>query len=171
MAGLPKKYAKMGFKKGWKEYKKTLNKRKTSSSRTRKASNTRTSKKTVARRKTSSMSKQMRVMAGGFGYGAIREPMSDWTQVALNSVGLPQFAGEFTDEVVMSAISYYMTKGKLPFIPKKVQRIIGYGGLAIESARAGSAIAGDAVSALFGVQQMSTSGNKIGTQLRSTIRA
>jgi hypothetical protein len=29
MAGLPKKYAKMGFKKGWREYKKTKSQRKT----------------------------------------------------------------------------------------------------------------------------------------------
>jgi hypothetical protein len=39
MAGLPKKYAKMGFKKGWREYKKIHGKTRASPSRKRKKSN------------------------------------------------------------------------------------------------------------------------------------
>ena len=55
MAGLPKKYAKMGFKKGWAEYKKSLKKRKSPSKKkpVRKAKPKRTrGRTTVARRTT-----------------------------------------------------------------------------------------------------------------------
>jgi len=55
MAGLPKKYAKMGFKKGWEEYKKTpAYKGKAKPSKPRKKSNSTKKVKTVARRRRSS---------------------------------------------------------------------------------------------------------------------
>ena len=69
--GLPKKYAKMGFKKGWKAYKKTKGKRKSSPKR-----KTKTKKKGgyVARRRRytrrrSSRSKNINIPIGGIAIG------------------------------------------------------------------------------------------------------
>lgn len=50
MAGLPKKYAKMGFKKGWREYKKTKAKSRRTPTRTRTTKKRTTRRKTVKRR-------------------------------------------------------------------------------------------------------------------------
>lgn len=65
--GLPKKYAKMGFKKGWREYKKAQRKRTgTRTTRRRKTS----SKKRIYRRK-SSMRLGNKAIVGGIVAGAI----------------------------------------------------------------------------------------------------
>lgn len=171
MAGLPKKYAKMGFKKGWKEYKKTKAYKRKNKSTTRKARTTSTTSKRSRSMAKKRMSKQMRHLTGGMAYGAVREPVSDGLRKVAGNFGLPGLAGEFTDELVMGAVSWYASKGKLPLIPKRIQRNAGYAGLSIEGARVGAVLLGDVASSLFNFGGMQTAGSKAGSQLRATIRS
>jgi len=78
-SGLPKKYAKMGFKKGWREFKKSKNK----STRTRTRTKTRTvttSRKTGGRRMSKTkdflLGLKEKEIVGGIGY-AVAEPLID----------------------------------------------------------------------------------------------
>jgi hypothetical protein len=135
MAGLPKKYAKLGFKKGWKAFKasKRTTKRKTKSTRTRssKVSN-------VRRRKSNGFKGLFGTALGAMAYGAGREMIS--TKLEPITMRIP--AGEVADEVVMGALSYAMMKGKIPFIKNfPISREIGKAGFYIEMARIGNYLA------------------------------
>jgi len=133
MAGLPKKYAKLGFKKGWKAFK--------ASKRTRKVSTRRSSSKKVVsmRRKRSSGFKGLFGTAlGAMAYGAGREMISN----KLEPITMKVPAGEIADEVVMGALSYAMMKGKIPFINKyPITKEFGKAGFYIEMARIGNYLA------------------------------
>lgn len=132
MAGLPKKYAKMGFKKGWRAFKASKNKRKT-----KRATTKRSSKVTKVRRK-SKFNTDLITMAGAMGYGAVREKVSNMLEPLTQKVP----AGDVSDEVAMGALSYLMMKGKIPVISKyPVMKAIGRAGFIIESARAGQYLA------------------------------
>jgi len=107
MAGLPKKYAKMGFKKGWIEYKKT---KKTPKVRTMTTKRKSTAKKAVAKPKTlingfvgKLISKAMPVA-----YGYMREPASDWLANSAFGKMLPNF-GKYGDEASLLMINYGLT--------------------------------------------------------------
>lgn len=128
MAGLPKKYAKMGFAKGWRAYKAS---KKSSSRRVVKTTTTKRRKSyTMARRKRKSYSRKksmftgpMGLMLGGAGYGMIRGPLNSVTKM----IPLPVI-GSLGDEVALGVASYFLaTKGK--GLVKK----IGQAGLVIES--------------------------------------
>jgi hypothetical protein len=135
MAGLPKKYAKLGFKKGWKAFKASKGKRRKIKS-TRRSS----SKKVVSmrRRKTSGFKGLMGQALGAMAYGAGREMISNKLDPITSRVP----AGEIADEVVMGALSYAMMKGKIPFIKNfPVSKEIGRAGFYIEMARIGNYLA------------------------------
>lgn len=77
-------------------------------------------------------------VVGGMIYGAGREYVSD--KLAPLTARVP--AGALADEVVMGAASYFLAKGKIPFLNKiKVTRDIGRAGLMIEAARTGAYLA------------------------------
>ena len=126
MAGLPKKYAKMGFKKGWREFKKSKSKRKYTLRRTvsktaKRKTRTRTMAKKRTYKKKSSIGGVGKLMLGGAIYGVAREPLSQL------SSKIP-IIGNFGDEVALLGISYLMatrTSGML--------RQAGRAGLMIEA--------------------------------------
>jgi len=115
MAGLPKKYAKMGFKKGWAMYKKTKTKK------TRTATKKITKVRTVAKKRRTyrKSKKQSSSMMGGFVgklmkkaipvvYGFGRDKVSD--MIANSQLGkkLPVF--DLMDEATLLGINAVATK-------------------------------------------------------------
>ena len=116
MAGLPKKYAKMGFKKGWRLFKasKTKTKRKTQKVKTM-------AKKRRTTKKAKSLSKGEKVLRGlvpvGFalGYGFIRDKASDLLNNLLDKTPLGSAlpASRITDEVVMLGTGFALGKSGL----------------------------------------------------------
>jgi len=138
MAGLPKKYAKMGFKKGWKAYrakKKSSSRKRASSARTR-------SKKTMAKKKTrrrTRRSSQWTPVLGAAAYGMGRE----WTLGRLDPLleKVP-VAGPYLDEAAMFGLSYLLAKGKIPVVKKlKFTKAVGKAGMLIEAYRVGAQLA------------------------------
>jgi len=142
MAGLPKKYAKMGFKKGWRAYKASKGKSRKSYSRT--------VRKTVAKRRSRTMAKRRTyrkksafggvagLVLGGAGYGVIREPLSQL------SAKIPMVGG-LGDEVALMGASYLMaTKGS------GIIRKIGRAGLVIEAHNLARNLAGGVIGAVTG---------------------
>jgi hypothetical protein len=136
MAGLPKKYAKMGFKKGWRAYKaskKSSSKKRSATARRARPAKTR--RRTMARkRKRSTRRKSMfsgvaGKVAGALLYGAIRSPVSN----ALKSVPV---VGGLSDEVALGAVSWYLSR------KQGVVGQIGNAGLVIEASRLGSSLTG-----------------------------
>jgi len=115
MAGLPKKYAKMGFKKGWKAYKALKSK---APKATRKK--TATKAKMAEKRKSYKKSKKApQSMMGGFvgklitkalpvAYGYAREPLSDWLAKSKLGEVMPNF-GRYGDEATLLALNYGAT--------------------------------------------------------------
>jgi len=116
MAGLPKKYAKMGFKKGWAEYKKLK-----TSKKSRKATKTRAKVRTVAKRKKRSYKKAKKVESFGstfvgklmkkaipVAYGFGRDKVSDWIAESKLGQKLPVF--DLIDEATMLGINFGLTK-------------------------------------------------------------
>lgn len=141
MAGLPKKYAKLGFKKGWKAFKasKSISKTKRST-KSRSAPKVRTMAKRKAKttRKRKGMNSDVMMVFGAMGYGAIREVISN--KLAPITAKVP--AGEISDEVVMLAVSYLTYKNKIPLLNKlKFSSSVGRAGVIIESARVGEFLA------------------------------
>lgn len=127
MPGLPKKYAKMGFKKGWRAFKasKRTTKRKSYSQTTVKRVVKRRSKQMAKRRKSyrkkSAMSGVTGLLLGGAGYGVIREPLSQL------SAQVPLIGG-LGDEVALLALSWVMATRTSGIFKK-----IGKAGLVIEA--------------------------------------
>lgn len=90
------------------------------------------------RKSSSSMSGVTAMLIGGMAYGATRQWASD--QLASLTKGTTMsWLGEYSDEVTMGALSYFLMKGKIPLLNKmKWTKEVGKAGLYIESARAGS---------------------------------
>lgn len=75
---------------------------------------------------------------GGMAYGGLREFASNKLAMLTKGTTL-SFLGNYSDEVVMGTLSYFMAKGKIPLLNKvPYSREIGKAGLVIESARIGS---------------------------------
>jgi hypothetical protein len=139
MAGLPKKYAKMGFKKGWKEYKKiksssnkkavtsALFNRKTKAVPTasRRVKKMAKRRRTYAKRRTSRRSGGMgqltKLALAGAGYGLIREPLNQL-------VAKVPFVGSFGDEVALGMASLLLASKGTGIVKK-----IGQAGVLIEA--------------------------------------
>ena len=132
MAGLPKKFAKMGFAKGWKEYKKTLKfksskvknkKTKTPQVRTMAKKRKYRKAKTQATKSFGStflgkLTKKIIPVAYGFG----RDKVSDWIAESKLGKKLPVFG--MMDEVTMLGINFALTKfgaRKNPIVRRALQ--------------------------------------------------
>lgn len=110
MAGLPKKYAKMGFKKGWRAFKalKSKSKKRTVRASPRRAKKTTRRVTTVARKKkTYRKSSRGGLLTGtsgqaitAFGYGALRNGASRMAQKYLGA----NMAGQYADNVVLGGV-------------------------------------------------------------------
>jgi len=141
MAGLPKRYAKMGFKKGWKAFKRA----KKSYSKPKRRTATRKRKKrrkvrTMARRKKykrrySRGTNPTKMIMGGIAYGAGREYISNLLGGFIGNIG--GGLGEYSDELVMGVVSWLAYKRGRGFIKE-----FGKAGLYIESSRVGSTLIG-----------------------------
>jgi hypothetical protein len=132
MAGLPKKYAKMGFKKGWAAYKKTKKKtttRKVSSTRKvatmakrkRKTGYRRTGVKTINSFSKTFLGKVTK-KALPVAYGFFRNKINDG--IANSAIGKQLPVTQFTDEGVMLGINALATKfgaRKNPIVRRALQ--------------------------------------------------
>lgn len=158
--GLPKKYAKMGFKKGWIAYKKAKNK--TSSLPKKRKAIKQTYKRTMAKRKKAVKKRSSsRVLGFNIGkiaapmiYGAVREKASNLLMPYTSRIPL----GSISDEVGMYAALW--AAKKYVFKQKGVLRDALSVGQNIELARIGeTAINGQlGLGSLFNGGQTQTSG-------------
>jgi len=155
MAGLPKKYAKMGFKKGWKEYKKTKVKSKSSLKRKavptarRRVKTMARRRRTYAKRRTSrrsGMGTLTKLALAGAGYGLIREPLNQL-------VAKVPLVGNFGDEVALGLASLLIASKGSGMLKK-----IGQAGVIIEAHNLARGGMGGLMGA-FSSPQSSTSNN------------
>jgi len=141
MAGLPRRFAKMGFTKGWKAYKASKSTRSSahrqvnsmarrSFSRARAAFR---ATKRYARRGTATGAGQL-VQIDAMAYGALRAPLSNATSSLLGGVlgGLP---GAIGDEVTVGLVDWLIAKNTSGIV-----RNIALKGLAVENARIGESL-------------------------------
>jgi len=107
MAGLPKKYAKMGFKKGWKAYKATKSTKKITKVRTvaKKAKRRTYKKKTNNNSMMNSFLGKLIVKATPAIYGYVRAPLSDWLAASPLGQMLPAL-GRYGDEITLLGLNY-----------------------------------------------------------------
>jgi len=131
MAGLPKKYAKMGFKKGWAMFKKSKKSTKAAKRTTRTAR-----VKTMAKRKTYKKKSKVAKAGNSFmnkliskalpvAYGYAREPLSDALANSPLGKALPNL-GKFGDEITILGLNYGATAlgaRKNPMVRKALQVI------------------------------------------------
>lgn len=140
--GLPKKYAKMGFKKGWAAFKRAQNQRKSKSRpKPRAKPKAQRSVRYVAKKKKKSSRRSSNKMAGmakyvGAGvYGALRERLS----TALDPISQKVPLGAIADEATMLGALYLGDKvigRKVPLV-----RDVAKAGMLIEAARIGETLA------------------------------
>lgn len=137
MAGLPKKYAKMGFSRGWKAYRAASN-RSRSSEVTKKMARRKKSGSRASKKSRSKGSRQMLGLGKYVGaaiYGGVREKLSDALVPVTSKIPL----GNLSDEAGMIGVLFLAKKfagGKVPLV-----KDIADAGLLIESARVGATIA------------------------------
>jgi len=158
MAGLPKKYAKMGFKKGWAAFKRVKarlkNNRKgarattiRSKPRVRQVAR-RKAKKTY--RRSSKGTDPKTVILPAMAYGGVREKISNMLRPVTSKIPL----GDVADEVAMGALTYYGAKKGKGMVKK-----IALAGFTIECARLGEAVSQGSLGTFMGGN--STSGNGV----------
>lgn len=93
--------------------------------------------KRFARRSGSGSGNVMGTILGGVAYGAGRQYAANLVKPITDKVPM----GNYADNIVMGAISYFLAKGKIPFLNKiPMARDIGKAGLVIESAMIGQEI-------------------------------
>lgn len=158
MAGLPKKYAMMGFKKGWAEYRKAQRKSKNSRNNrlikpSKSARKTVKRLNTMARKKSKSKSRRTQQMklfgmnvghvVGAAVYGGLRARLSEAVQPLTDKIP----AGEISDEVVMLGLGFLAKKA----LPKQFRKV-AEAGLTIEAARIGEYFATQGMANLGGGQ-------------------
>lgn len=136
--GLPKKYARMGFKKGWAAYKKIKNKPR-SKTPTKRGKRTMTKKRTYRKKAKQAAGFSLNKVApllAPIAYGFLRERMSD----ALNKIPfVQQFpATQFTDEAIMLGAAWGLKKVGLN---KGVMGSVLRSGKVIELSRIGETLA------------------------------
>jgi len=120
LAGLPKKYAKMGFKKGWAAYKKVRSKPKvkTITTRKNKVKVAKVAKKRRSNKKQNKKSGMEKVLNSAVnmllpvGYGYVRDRMSDAVNNLLDKTGIGQKipVTAVTDEAVMLGAAWGIGK-------------------------------------------------------------
>tara|TARA_Y100000310_G_scaffold251876_1_gene258504 strand:- start:316 stop:798 length:483 start_codon:yes stop_codon:yes gene_type:complete len=146
--GLPKKYAKMGFKKGWKAFKASKRSRtitlKRTVSKTAKRRRRPMAKRKVMRRRKSSIGGVGKLMLGGAIYGVAREPINQLASKV-------PFVGNLGDEVALLAINFLIatkTKGMV--------RQIGRAGLMIEAYNLARGTGGSLLGGILGTSSTTT---------------
>jgi len=155
MTGLPRKYARMGFAKGWRAYRASTS----SQSRGRKKaagvsmakrrkSRSRSGFKSFAKRGGVGNSAAL-LQVDAMAYGALRSYASDLLKPVTSMIPL----GTLSDEVGMAALNYFVAKNT-----SGMARNIAMKGLVIENARVGEAL----VQGGLGVITGSTSGSQSG---------
>jgi hypothetical protein len=158
MAGLPKKYAKMGFKKGWREYKKTKARGRTRTARRVSTIPVRRRTRTMARRRTrrrssrKGMSVEGKMIIGGLGYGMVREPLNSLAKK------IPVIGG-LGDEIALGMVAYFAGKHL-----KGTAKTIARSALTIEAHNLGRQMLGGTLSGLLGTQQISAPSNQMSFQ-------
>ena len=141
MSGLPKKYAKMGFKKGWRAYKSQNRTVKTPTRRSSKMAK----KKTYRRAKSRSRGIAAGLNVGAMIYGGLRQKASMALKPLTSKVPL----GTIGDEVVMLAGAHFLGKRA-----SGLTKQIADSAKTVELARIGEAIAdGTAFAGLGGMNQ------------------
>lgn len=103
----------------------------------------------VRTKRTNSLTPQKAIM-GGLVYGAARSKVAQLLSPITSKVPL----GNYADEAVMGALSYFVAKGKVKFIPKNV----GLAGLMIESAVVGQDVVNGNFAGGFGATPKTTQG-------------
>lgn len=150
MAGLPKKYAKMGFKRGWAAFKRSR-----SSSNSRKRTTKKMAKRRSIRRSTGGL-KPTQVLIGGGLYGAVRRYIDGWVKPITSKIPL----GTIADEAALFVAAYFLHKN----VRDKTAKSVAMAGMAVEAARIGEAISDGSAFAMngnsngAGVSQFSTLG-------------
>lgn len=136
MSGLPKRYARMGFAKGWKAYRASQS----SSTPKRAAKVTRMAKRRKYRgfarkaaRRAGIGNSAALVQVDAMLYGAVRQKVSDAIAPVTSKIPLGGVSDEVGMALVCWGISKYAGKGMLGNVARK--------GLVIENARLGEAIA------------------------------
>lgn len=140
MAGLPKKYARMGFKKGWREYRKAKARRGSTARAPKKVKN-------MARKRTRRYRKKNNKSSGinlggmakpltAIGYGYVRDKVSD--MIARSSIGQKLPATNYTDEAAMLGVLYL--GGRLGLNKIKYVRSMIDNGKSVEWARIGQTL-------------------------------
>lgn len=155
MAKLPKSLIKKyGIsKKAWSVYKA----RKRGGKKVAKRRTTRRAAKRVYRR---SKASAFTPAVGALAYGLGRE----WTLGRLDPVlsKVPIAGFQYVDEAAMFALSWALSKGKIPFVNKlKISRSIGKAGMMIEAYRVGASLAQNGFSIMQTQQVKSSSSGQL----------
>ena len=133
MAGLPKKYAKMGFAKGWRAYRAS----KTTSYSTNKVKPMARRRSGFFRKKARQIVRQgptpMQTAIAAVAYGAVRQKTSAMIQPFTSKIPL----GTVADELVLGTAGYFLAKKS----KNKMLKAAGTAILTVEAARVGEAIA------------------------------
>ena len=137
MTGLPRKYAKMGFKKGWKAYK---SKGKTTTRKTTRSS-IKVRQGGKMRRRKSSTKNPTSLVLGGIVYGGVRNTLSNYL---MGMIGNMFPSAPIVDEIALGTTAYLVHKKAKSGMVKDIAK----SALIIESSRIGEALASG--SALFG---------------------
>lgn len=140
--GLPKKYAKMGFKRGWAAYKRSKNKRTSSPRRARTPTTRRRrtmakAKRKYTKRRVPAMTPQKAVI-GGFIYGFGRGQLNNLVKGLTSNVAL-----NLSDEIALGIANWYLAKKT-----KGMVRNAAIVGLGIEAYNVGRSSGG--IGNLFG---------------------
>jgi len=151
-SGLPKKYAKMGFKKGWKAYKLTkTTKRKapmrtTTMAKRRKRTNRPKAVYKKAKRRISRGIKNNPLMTSALTsgvYGAVRGRTSNALVPLVSRIPVLNHAGAWLDNITMIGLTGLLANGKIPVIKNlPYSRDLGKNGWVVEWAMLGSDLAG-----------------------------
>lgn len=159
MAGLPRKYAKMGFAKGWRAYKSSKKTTKTTAKTAGSAKMARRRYRKLARRSRRSSSSMgggsvMKMALGGAVYGIVREPINQL-------MGKVPIIGTFGDEVALGVVSYIAaTKGS------GWVRTIGRAGVMIEAYNLSRSMSGNLLSGFLGTSSTASTASSSGISFR-----
>lgn len=115
----------------------------------------RTRTRTVVKRvKSSSSFKPASAVLGGLTYGFARGKVAQLISPATRMLPV----GQYADELGMGVLSWFAAKGKLPLIPVKTQKMLGFAGLSIEGAVVGNDLANGTLAGGFGANKVANGG-------------
>jgi len=154
MAGLPKRFAKMGFKKGWKLFKSQSRTTKTTKvqpmARFKRKAARRFGGFKRSRRSSGSSENLLETVGYGFAYGALRPKLKELASPMTQMLPL----GENSDEIAFGLIGYFMAKKGTGMV-KNAGRAI----LTVEAASLGNNIVAPMVGSALPTQQIQSQYN------------